>query len=145
MAGEFMIPVVLFIVIGACIVVSLWLRHRLYQKQIDAITLAIEKGIDPDELKKAIEIKKPNGGDINGNWKAGVILLGTGLIFMIAMLPLMIVEFIKAGGFTDDVAGMATMLIFPGLGLVFLYIHRTIVGPVIKHGEKHPRDQTQDN
>jgi len=139
MPGEAWIPIILFLVIGACITASLWFKHKLYQKQVDVISQAIEKGMDPEELKKAIEINKPNGGDINGNWKAGIILLILGGVTFLAMVPMIIQEYQRGHGL-DEISGFLSMLIVPALGVAFIYIHKTIVGPVILHGQRHPRD-----
>ena len=83
---EVLIPVVVLLLIGACIIVPVVLKHRLYHAQLTLITKAIEKGVDPAAVRSSLQLQ-PRSGDINGNWKAGVILVAFGLgLFLLVVV-----------------------------------------------------------
>jgi len=111
----------------SCILIPIWLKHRLYYKQLDAITAAIEKGVDPAEIKRSLAIQ-PRSGDINGNWKAGVLLIWLGSsMFVLAMIASILGGTYEWG---------ALLLLTPAvIGITLLVIHDRIVGKVVRIGE----------
>jgi len=124
--AEVLGPFLLFLLIAACILVPVWLKHRLYYKQLDTIAKAIEKGVDPMEIKRGLAIQ-PRGGDINGNWKAGWILVLVGCGFFVLALPSMLSEGFDRGTFLA-----LTPVV---LGIALLMIHHRVVGNVVRAGE----------
>ena len=121
---EVLMTVFILLVIAACIIVPIWLRHQLYNHQLTAIAKAIEKGVDPVVIRESLVIPKRQG-DINGNWKAGVILLAFGVGVFLLTLPQ-----VFNGNKVDGEWLMP--LIIPVVGITLMVIHRQIVGPVIK-------------
>jgi len=117
---------IILLLLAGCIILPIWFRHRLYLKQLDTIATAIEKGIDPEKIKDSLAMPKKSG-DINGNWKAGIILLWLGLIFFLLGLP---------QALRDGSLDWLGILLLTALGSVMLYIHKTIVGRVVKVGEE---------
>ncbi|MBN2083128.1 hypothetical protein JW859_13095 [bacterium] len=126
---DFLIPVVLFIIVGACIVIPIWLRHKLYYYQLTAIAKAIEKGVDPAVIKDSLVIPRRQG-DINGNWKAGVLLLAFGVAVFLLSLP----EVLNGDNFNGE---WLMPLIIPVIGITLIVIHRQVVGPVVKVRPEH--------
>ena len=122
----FMIPTVLIVILAACVLLPLWFKHRLYLKQLDTISRAIEKGVNPELIKESLAMPRRNG-DINGNWKAGVILIGVGVTLFLLGLPKALSE-----GSLD----WLIVLVFVVLGIILMHIHRTVVGKVVKAGEE---------
>lgn len=123
-------PLIALIVIGACIIIPILLRHRLYHEQLKVITKAIEKGVDPAAIKNSLQIQ-PRSGDINGNWKAGVILVAFGVGLFFVMLLTTISE-----GFNPE---MLSVLIIAVLGIALLIVHYRVVGPVVRiHSDALP-------
>jgi hypothetical protein len=120
---EALIPVVLIIAIAACIIVPIWLKHKLYYVQLNAIAAAIEKGIDPAIVKQSLVMPK-RAGDINGNWKAGLILLVLGIAIFLLGLP----QALQEG--TDF--EWLFPLIIAVFGAVLMVVHHQIVGKVVK-------------
>lgn len=120
---EMLIPVVVMLVIGTCIVVPIVLKHRLYHAQLTLITKAIEKGVDPASLRSSLQIQ-PRSGDINGNWKAGLILVvfGVGLFFVMLLTTI-------SEGFNPE---MLSVLIIAVLGIALLIVHYSVVGAVVR-------------
>jgi hypothetical protein len=135
MHGESLIPVVLFLVVGACIVIPIWLRNMLMRKQLDTVAAAIEKGIDPARIGASMPAQQRTG-DINGNWKAGQILIWLGIGYCLFLaLPVVLLE---QHSITPEVVGIFS----PGvlslvIGASLTYIHRTIIGEVIKQTENN--------
>jgi hypothetical protein len=123
---EVLAPVVILLTIGACILVPIWLKHRLYYKQLDTIAKAIEKGVDPNEIKRSLAIQ-PRSGDINGNWKAGWILVLVGCGFFVLALPSLVSEGFDRGTFLA-----LTPVV---LGIALLMIHHRVVGNVVRADE----------
>lgn len=120
---EALIPIFLFIAIAACIIVPIWLKHKLYYVQLNAIAAAIEKGIDPAVIKQSLVMPRRTG-DINGNWKAGLILLVLGIGIFLLGLPQAIQE------------GTQYEWLFPLLiaifGAALMLVHFQVVGKVVK-------------
>jgi hypothetical protein len=132
-----LMPLFALIVIGACIVIPIVLKHRLYHAQLALIAKAIEKGVDPGTIKGSLQIQ-PRSGDINGNWKAGVILVvfGLGLFFVVLLASL-------REGF--DPSSLA-VLIIAVLGIALLIVHYSVVGAVVRigsNGQTDGRSSTQ--
>lgn len=120
---EMLMPVLMLLVIGACIIVPIVLKHRLYHSQLALIAKVIEKGVDPAAIRASLQIQ-PRSGDINGNWKAGVILVLFGLgLFLLVMLA-----GLREGFNSESMA----VLIIAVLGIALLIIHYTVVGPVVR-------------
>ncbi|GEM_PF-2142959 len=120
---EALIPVVVMLVIGACIIVPIALKHRLYQAQLELLAKAIEKGVDPAAIRGSLQTQ-PRSGDINGNWKAGVILVAFGVGLFFVMLLTTISE-----GFNPE---MLSVLIIAILGVALLIVHYSVVGSVVR-------------
>lgn len=124
------VPLSFFGAITLCIVLPIYFRNRLYQKALDVVGLAIQQGVEPERVR--LPQFTTDKDDVNGNWKAGVILIVIGLIFLLAVaLPLYATGEVSSG---DD-GGFAVF--FPGvtcigIGATLLWIHRTIVGSVVK-------------
>lgn len=127
--------VLIFAVLASCIVIPLWLRHRLYDKQLDTVAHAIEKGIDPLEIRRALALPQHNG-DINGNWKAGTILVWLGLAAFVLGLPAA-----APGEHHSGNAGWLLILLSVVLGIILLRIHKVVVGKVVRAGERIPEPQ----
>jgi len=120
----------IFAVLGACIILPIWLRHRLFYKQIDTVARAIEKGIDPVEIKRCLALPQ-QAGDVNGNWKAGVILIWLGLAAFVLGLPAAMPGPNQPGN-----AGWPLILLAVVLGIILLRIHKAVVGGVVKTGQR---------
>lgn len=120
---ELIMPVVMLLVIGTCIIVPIVLKHRLYHAQLTLITKAIEKGVDPASMRSSLQIQ-PRSGDINGNWKAGVVLVafGVGLFFLMLLTTI-------SEGFNPE---MLSVLIIAVLGIALLVVHYSVVGSVVR-------------
>ena len=120
---EALIPIFIIVTIAACIIVPIWLKHKLYYVQLNAIAAAIEKGIDPAVIKQSLVMPRRTG-DINGNWKAGLILLVLGVGICVLSLPQALQE------------GTGYEALFPLLiaifGAVLMMVHYQVVGKVVK-------------
>ena len=141
MNGDVLTPVCLFAFLTLIIVLPIYWRHRQYALQLDVVSKALEKGVDPAGLQLRLPSQE-QAGDPNGNWKAGLILLSIGLfIFLCVMVPLQL-----SGQMHDDQGAKVGFFAAPGMfiipGLVLLYIHHTIVGKVVKRGEKWQKPGT---
>lgn len=127
---EVMIPICLFGAITLCIVLPVYFRNRLYQKALDVVGLAIQQGVEPERVR--LPQFTTDKDDVNGNWKAGVILVVIGLIFLCAIaIPMFAMGEVNAkedGGFAVFFPGVTCI----GIGATLLWIHRTIVGAVVK-------------
>ena len=121
----------IFAVLGACIIVPVWLRHRLYYKQIDTVARAIEKGVDPAEIRRALALPQQSG-DVNGNWKAGTILIWLGLAAFVLGLPAAL------AGPAGNNAGWPMVLLAVVLGIILLRIHKAVVGGVVRLDQLPP-------
>jgi hypothetical protein len=133
MREDILVPLMLFGSITAWVVFPIYFRHKLYSKQLDTVAAALEKGIDPEKIKLGLPREEE---DVNGNWKAGIILIGLGLAFDLMMAA----AYFQFDEFRLD-DGPGVMVFMPGvmsiiLGLVLLFIHRTIVGPVQSRADR---------
>src|SRR5262245_26541855 len=95
-------PEVIFIsvcVVGLVllILIPIYLRNRLQQKQIETVARAIEQGLDLDKVRASLITER--SGDINGNWKAGVLVLAVALAGVLGSIPKIVSQ-----GLTGDVA-----------------------------------------
>jgi hypothetical protein len=138
--SDFLGPIAFFGFLATVIVMPLYFRHQRNLKTIELVALALEKNSDPETVLRSLPPQR-EGGDINGNWKAGQILIWVGLVFGLVMLTVI--------GAQDDLrqnAGLAPLIpacISITLGIVLLAIHRRIVGVVrtvaaaqpLPHGE----------
>jgi hypothetical protein len=137
MGPDILAPLTFFTFLTLVIVLPIFWRHRQYAAQLDVIAKALERGIDPER----ISLPQPGGEkdeDPNGNWKAGVLLVAIGLaIGLFFMLPMWLTgEFSSDSDAVPALAGPGLIL---SIGVTLLYIHRTIVGPVVKRGERRQR------
>jgi hypothetical protein len=135
MHDDVLTPLALFTFLTLIIVLPIYWRHRQYAAQLDVIAKALEKGVDP----ASIQLKMPQpeqAGDPNGNWKAGLILASIGLF----ILTCLVLPANMAGELGKDTEEIIASYAFPGsfliLGGVLMFIHYTIVGRVVKRGEK---------
>jgi hypothetical protein len=136
---EVFIPVSLFAFLTLVIVLPIYWRSRQYAQQLEVIAKALEKGVDPERIQLKLPAPE-NAGDPNGNWKAGLILVSFGLfVLLCVMLPLYFTGEIGPKGDDGDIVALFAA---PGSflipGLVLLFIHYTIVGKVVRRGEKLP-------
>jgi hypothetical protein len=130
-----LMPVVVIIAVVACILIPIWLRQRLYHKQLDVVAKVIERGVDPAAIKHSLTLPSPRG-DVNGNWKAGVILIGLGLGLFVLGLP---------QALNEAEWGWLMTLLIALLGVLLLVIHSRIVGHVVPVGAEESRstDRTE--
>lgn len=136
MNPDAVVPFALFTFLTLIIVLPIYWRHKQYAAQLDVIAKALEKGIDP----ATIQLKLPTqeqAGDPNGNWKAGLILIAIGLFLALCVvLPGRLIGEIGSHDAEDIIASYAFPGMFLILGSVLMFVHYTIVGKVIKRGEK---------
>ena len=128
---EVLVPIFFFLVIGSCILVPVYLKNRLFEKQLDTVARAIEKGIDPDKIKIGLPVR--DRGDANGNWKAGLILIGIGAAFFLLFFLRAFVG--EAGDMHDLLPAVFVGAILVVIGGTLLYIHKTVVGRVVRLDE----------
>jgi hypothetical protein len=140
MSDDLFIPLSFFAFLTLIIVLPIYWRHRQYAAQLDVVAKALEKGVDPATIQLRLPSQE-QAGDPNGNWKAGLLLIGIGLfLFFCVMLPLRLSG--EMAGHTDPgeivgfYAGPGTFII---PGVVLLFIHYTIIGKVVRRGEQRPR------
>jgi len=135
MHDDVFVPFALFAFLTLIIVLPIYWRHRQYASQLDVIAKALEKGVDPERIQLKLP-QQEQVGDPNGNWKAGLILISFGLFTLLCvMLPLYFTgELGHDGGDVVPLYAAPGSFIIPGL--VLLFIHYTIVGKVIKRGER---------
>jgi hypothetical protein len=142
MEEEILIPLAFFTFLTLVIVLPVYWRHRQNALQLDVVAKALEKGVDPERIQ--LKVPTPEQlGDPNGNWKAGLILIAFGLFTgLCVMLPLY-----YSGELSTDGGELVPLFAAPGSfiipGIVLLFIHYTIVGRVIKRGEKWPPSEEQ--
>lgn len=123
-------PLGFFAALTLCIALPIYFRNRLYQKALEVVALAIQQGVDPERVR--LPQMTSDNDDINGNWKAGLILIVIGLIFL---LTLAIPVFASGKVESDPDAGL--VIFFPGvvcigIGATLMWIHRSIVGAVVR-------------
>ena len=116
MNEEVLIPLGSFAMVVAIIWISLHIRMEMRKRVLDVIEKAIDKGIDPSALPLEIESGKANS---SGNWKAGVLLIASGL----ALAPLMIIAYVTEAAGTEALPALAVPLLPIILGIGFLFIH----------------------
>lgn len=125
-------PLFFLTAITLWIVLPIYFRNQIYRRTIDVVGKAIEHGIDPERIQFKLPQLKRDEGDVNGNWKAGLILAVLGAVFTLFIaIPLY-----STGQVNKEEGAFAIFL--PGviciaLGLTLLLVHRTIVGPVIRN------------
>ena len=127
----------MLIFLGAVILTPIILRNRLLAKQLDALTAAMQQGIDPERVRESLTLRRDEG-DINGNWKAGQVLIWLGT----AYLPFGILGLLAGASKAGADAGVF-MALLPGViclvvGACLRRIHKTIIGDVVKRGEALP-------
>lgn len=120
----------LFCFLGAVIILPIYFRSKLQQKQLETVTMAIEKGVDPEKIFASMP-KQERTADPNGNWKAGIILVGLGLAFGIPVAFLSAVSSEGNEGLPPFLFGLLLVV----LGGILLRIHKTIIGAVVKAGK----------
>lgn len=121
--------------LGAVILTPIILRNRLHARQIEALTTALQHGVEPERLRELLPQRKDDD-DINGNWTAGQILMVLGW----AYLPFGVIGLLAALGKEGGGDIGAVFILLPGviclaLGARLLRIHKTIVGEVVKRGD----------
>jgi hypothetical protein len=97
----------------------------------------MQQGIDPERVRESLMLRRDEG-DVNGNWKAGQVLIWLG----VAYLPFGFMGMVAAATKNNGDAG-AFMAFLPGViclvvGGALLRIHGTIIGRVVKRGETLP-------
>lgn len=121
--------------LAAVILVPMWLRHRLYKLQLDAVAKALELGVDPERIQLKLPTEKD---DPNGNWKAGWILIGIAVAFVLFVLT----PLVAAGEIGNRDPESWVILVVPGtlvtIGSMLLFFHSRIVGRVYRHDEVRP-------
>ena len=134
MGPDVIAPFMFFLILGAIILVPVWLRHRTYQLQLDVIAKALERGIDPASIQ--LKMPRQESGDIHVNRKARIILIGIGQVIATALGI--------SGAITKDthdedfwMAMMAPFTLFV-IGGALMYFHNTIVGKVYRSNEARP-------
>jgi hypothetical protein len=134
-------PLIFFTAITLWIVLPIYYRNQLYRRTIEVVGKAIEHGIDPERIQFKLPQLKQDEGDVNGNWKAGIILAVLGLVFTFAVS----VPMYYSGNIGDD-GRFAIFLpgsICVALGITLLVVHKTIVGAVVRRTPKTARDLEQ--
>jgi hypothetical protein len=114
MSEDAFVPLVIFGAITAWVVFPIYFRNKLYHKQLDTVAMALEKGVDPERIK----LTMPRGNDdedVNGNWKAGVVLIALGIAFdvMTAMAYFQFDDF-------REQDGPGLMVLMPGVISIIL-------------------------
>lgn len=121
-----------FATVGACIMLPIYLRNLLYRKTLDTVAKAIEHGIDPERIAVQLpSLQREKDEDPNGNWKAGVVLISVAAGFLLALtLPVWLLA--GADKVQERFTVLAPPLILGIVGFALIYIHRRIVGPVVR-------------
>ena len=127
-------PLFLFTFLGAVIILPIYFRNKLQHKQLETVTIAIEKGIDPEKIFACLP-KQEKTADPNGNWKAGIILVGLGLTFGIPIAFISAVSGEVDGGVPPFLFGILMVV----LGGILMRIHKTIIGAVVKTGKANEK------
>lgn len=133
---DFLIGVTFFVCITFLIAFPVWLRHRLYARQLEAISIAIEKGVDPAVIRKNLAINN-GSGDVNGNWKASMILTGVGVALAVIMLPIGIYVAFTEGEFAAILGMLTPGILLIVTGGILKYIHKRIIGKVVPYQKHH--------
>jgi hypothetical protein len=120
--------------LGALILTPIILRNRLLAKQLEALSIAMQQGIDPERVRESLMLRRDEG-DVNGNWKAGTVLVWLGW----AYLPFGLLGMVAAASKSDAGPGVF-MAFLPGVvclvvGYCLRRVHQTIVGDVVKRSE----------
>ncbi|MCC7479470.1 hypothetical protein IT575_13580 [bacterium] len=125
--------------LAGCIMLPVYLRNLLYRKTLDTVAKAIEHGIDPERIAVQLpSLAREREEDPNGNWKAGVVLLGIALGFLVAItVPVWLL--VGDGHAQERFTVLAPPVILGLVGAALLYIHRSIVGPVVRYERKRGR------
>jgi hypothetical protein len=123
--------------LAAVILTPIILRNRLHAKQLDALTAALQHGVEPERIRELLPQRKDDD-DVNGNWTAGQILLVLGWTY----LPFGVLGLLAALSKAEADIG-AVFILLPGviclaLGLRLLRIHKTIIGEVVKRANSAP-------
>lgn len=120
--------------LGSIILTPIVLRNRLLARQLDALTVAMQQGIEPERVRESLMLRRDEG-DVNGNWKAGLILTALGWIFLpfslLALFAAVVAQKADLGGLVGMLPGIACIV----LGARLQRIHKTIVGDVVKRSE----------
>lgn len=130
MGSDIFGPLFLFTFLGAVIILPIYFRNKLQQKQLETVTIAIEKGIDPEKIFACLP-KQERTADPNGNWKAGIILVGLGLTFGI---PIAFISSVSGEG-SEGLPPFLFGILMVVLGSILMRIHKTIIGAVVKAGK----------
>lgn len=120
-AGGFFL---LMIGIGTFVLIyGMRIKARRNERLADLYQKALDKGVDPREIK--LDLDEKELGDPHGNLKAGIVLLATALSIALGFLA------------AERLPGIWKLLGFAfvpgGIGLAVLYIHFTI-------RPQHPKD-----
>jgi hypothetical protein len=130
---------IVFVTIGACIMLPIYLRNLLYRKTLDTVAKAIERGIDPERIAIQLpSMQREKEEDPNGNWKAGVVLIGVALGFLLAIsLPVWLLS--APGQHQERFTVLAPPLMLGIVGAALIFIHRRIVGAVVRYTSARQR------
>lgn len=110
--NEMMIPIVLFIVFGACVIAFFYYGHRNRVTVMETVQKAIERGseLDPELLSQMGAALNPRGRDL----RRGVIFLALGIAGLLC-------SFFFAD--TDVISGIRAGSLFPlFIGAGFLIV-----------------------
>jgi hypothetical protein len=122
------------VLVGSLVLVPIYLRNRLLARQLDVLAIAMQQGVAPERVRESLLLRREEG-DVNGNWKAGLILTALGW----GVLPLSLLAlFASAAQNKADAGSMFGLL--PGIACLVLgarlhRIHRAVVGDVVRRGE----------
>lgn len=130
---------VFILALAGCIMLPVYLRNLLYRKTLDTVAKAIEHGIDPERIAVQLPaLARDKDEDPNGNWKAGMVMLGIALGFLVAItVPVWLLS--DDGKIQERFIVLAPPVMLGLVGAALLYIHRSIVGPVVRYERKRGR------
>jgi hypothetical protein len=110
----------LMVAIGVAVIFyGMRIRARRSEQLADLYAKALERGVDPREIKFQLDAQEQ--GDPQGNLKAGVILLATALSIVLG--------FALAERLPGIWHFLGLALVPAGIGLALLFIHYTVSPP----------------
>jgi Domain of unknown function (DUF6249) len=105
---ETIIPVFLFLVVGATITVALLTRHR------ERVTM-LDKGLSPQDIKSLYERSTSRPPNIYGSLKWGIVAIAIGLAILLGM-------WLQEQFHVDEGVFFGLIALFGGIGLVTFYL-----------------------
>ncbi len=105
---ETIIPVFLFLVIGATITIAILTRHR------ERVTM-LDKGLSPQDIKSLYERTTSGPRNVYGSLKWGIVAIAVGLAILLSM-------WLQEQFRVDEGVFFGLIALFGGIGLVTYYL-----------------------